>query len=139
MSRGITLVELLVVLVIVGILAVVTVPTYRGYVLRVNRTEAMIALLELQTAEESFFMRNRRYVDDITGAPPAGLGLPLMSTSGKYNLSVAMAADGQTYIASATPVAGGGQEADEDCLAFSVDARGRHAVSGSRDARYCWK
>jgi type IV pilus assembly protein PilE len=139
MSRGITFVELLIVLAILGVLAAVTIPTYRQHMIRVNRTEALIALLQLQTAEESAFMRTRRYVDDIPGPPPGGLGLARTSASGKYTLSVAVAADGQTYIASATPAADGGQQADMDCLAFSIDARGRHAVTGARDAAYCWK
>jgi type IV pilus assembly protein PilE len=139
MSRGVTLIELLIVLVILGILAAVTLPTYRQHVIRVYRTEALIALLELQTAEESTLMRTRRYIDDVTGAPPSGLGLARTSASGKYSLSVTVAADGQTYIASATPASGGGQEADVDCLTFSIDARGRQAVTGARDATYCWK
>jgi type IV pilus assembly protein PilE len=139
MSRGFTLVELLIVLVVLAILAAVTLPTYRQHVIRVYRTEALVALLQLQTAEESALMRTRRYIDDITGAPPSGLGLAGTSASGKYSLSVTVAADGQTYVASATPAPGGGQEADVDCLAFSIDARGRHAVTGARDATYCWK
>jgi Tfp pilus assembly protein PilE len=107
--------------------------------IRVHRTEAMTALLQLQSAEETFYLRQARYADNVAVAPPAGLGVPAISTSGKYLLSVAVAADGQSYIATATPAPGGGQDADQDCLAFSVDARGRRAITGARDARYCWK
>jgi type IV pilus assembly protein PilE len=138
MPRGITLLELLIVLVVVGILGALALPGYRQYMLRINRTEAMTALLQLQGTEESFYLQHRMYTDNIAAAPPAGLGLSA-SSSIRYQLSVAVAADGQTYIATATPVPGGGQEADQDCLAFSIDARGRRAVSGARDTRYCWK
>jgi type IV pilus assembly protein PilE len=139
MSRGITLLELLIVLVVIGIIAALTLPAYRQHMFRVNRTEAMTALLQLQSAEETFYLRQARYADNIAAAPPAGLAISATSTSGKYLLSVAVAADGQSYIATATPAPGGGQDADQDCLAFSVDARGRRAVSGTRDARYCWR
>jgi type IV pilus assembly protein PilE len=138
-SRGITLLELLVVLVLIGIVAALALPGYRQHVLRVHRTEAMTALLQLQLAEEKFYLRHNQYTANIAAAPPAGLGLSADSASNRYLLSVALAADAQTFIATATPAPGGGQDADLECLAFSVDARGRRAVSGARDARYCWK
>ena len=69
--------------------------------------------------------------------PPAGLGLPVSGTSNKYTLSVSLASDGQTYIATASPV--GAQAADLECLSFSVDARGRRAVSGAGGIRRCWR
>ncbi|HEV7605943.1 MAG TPA: type IV pilin protein [Steroidobacteraceae bacterium] len=139
MSRGLTLLELLVVLMVLGIVAALALPGYRQYLIRVHRSEAMTVLMQLQGAEESFFLRHRSYTDNITAAPPAGLGLPISGAANKYVLSVALAMDGQSFIATATPAPGGGQEADQDCLAFSIDARGRRAVSGTRDTRYCWK
>ncbi|MEO8017904.1 MAG: type IV pilin protein [Pseudomonadota bacterium] len=138
MSRGISLLELLIVLVIVGIIGALVLPGYRQYLLRINRTEAMTALMQVQGAEESFYQRHNTYTGNIFAAPPGGLAMPA-SIANRYRLSVAVATDGQTYIATATPAPGGAQEADEDCLAFSVDARGRRAVSGTRGARYCWK
>ena len=131
--------ELMVVLVLVGIVAALALPGYRQQMIRVHRTEAMIALLELQSAEEKYFLRHDLYVGDIEAAPPAGLGIATVSSSGKYLLSIAVAIDGQSFIATATPTSEGGQAADRECLAFSIDARGRRAVSGTRDARYCWK
>lgn len=137
--RGVTLLELLVVLVLVGIVAALALPAYRQQMIRVHRTEAMIALLQMQSAQEKFYLRHNRYTGDITVAPPAGLGLSTASSSNQYVLSVAVASDGQSFIATATPTPDGGQRADHECLAFSIDARGRRAVGGSRDARYCWK
>ena len=137
--RGFTLLELLVVVAIIGIITAFALPGFRQQVLRVNRTEAMSALLSLQGAEESFYLRHGAYTDNIAAAAPAGLGLPAASGSNKYLLSIALAADGQTYIATATPSPDGGQFADLECLAFSIDARGRRAVSGARDSRYCWR
>ena len=127
--RGVTLLELLVVLVLVSLVAALALPAYRKQMVRVHRTEAMIALMELQSAEEKFFLRHNTYTGDI----------PLTGNTKKYALSIAVAADGQSFIATATPTPEGGQQADQECLAFSIDARGRRAVSGTRDARFCWK
>jgi type IV pilus assembly protein PilE len=138
MSRGFSLLEILFVLVMVGILAALALPALRQQSMRVHRSEAMTALLQLQLAEEKYYLRHGAYTGDIFSTPPAGLGLP-PSASGRYLLSVALAADAQSFIASATPAPSGGQEADHECLAFSIDARGRRAVSGTRDAGSCWK
>jgi type IV pilus assembly protein PilE len=137
--RGITMLELLVVLVLVGIVAALALPSYRQQMIRVHRTEAMAALLQLQAAEEKFYLRHNAYTANMGAAPPTGLGVPTASASGKYLLTVAVADDGQSFIATATPTPAGGQDADHECLAFSIDARGRRAVSGTRDVRDCFR
>jgi type IV pilus assembly protein PilE len=136
--RGFTLFELLVVLVVIGIIAAFAYPGYRQHVLRVNRAEAMTALAQLQSAEESYYLRHDAYTASVEAAPPAGLGL-VVNTSNKYALAVAVAADGQSYIATATPTPSSGQDADHECLAFSIDARGRRAVSGTGGTQRCWR
>ena len=49
-QNGVTLIELLTVIVVLGILASIAVPSYRNYLLRAQRTEATTALLNLQAA-----------------------------------------------------------------------------------------
>lgn len=138
-ARGVTLFELLVVLALVAVIAALALPAYRQHVMRINRAEAMTALLQLQSTQEFHYLRHNTYAASVTAAPPAGLGLPPASASNRYALSVALAADGQSFIATATPSPGGGQQSDLACLAFSIDARGRRAVSGSASPEQCWK
>jgi type IV pilus assembly protein PilE len=142
--RGVTLLELMVVVAILAILATIAVPTYRRYLLRSQRSEAKIALLQLQTAQEKFYLQNNQYTTNITAASPAGLGLSALTETGKYDLTVAVAADAdgnanQTFTATATPAAGGGQADDTQCANFTIDERGTRGVSGSETAQYCWK
>ena len=139
MSRGITLLELLVVLTLVGIVSALAVPSFQRQLIRTHRTEAMTALLTLQGAEEAFYLQHGRYTSSVVAAKPAGLGLSPRSSSNRYLLSVAVATDGQSYVATAAPVPDGGQAADHECLAFSVDSAGRRSVSGTGDIRHCWR
>jgi type IV pilus assembly protein PilE len=137
LPRGFTLFELLVVLVLVGIIAAFAMPAYRRHVVRVNRSEAMTLLLQLQSAEETHYLRHDVYTASVESAPPAGLGISATSVSNTYSVAVALAADGQSYIATASPL--GSQTEDLECLAFSIDARGRRAVAGAAGVQRCWR
>ena len=72
-QRGITLLELLTVVTVLAILASVALPTYRRYLVRSQRSEAKIALLQLQTAQEKFYMQNNSFTDNIDDPSPDGL------------------------------------------------------------------
>jgi type IV pilus assembly protein PilE len=135
-ARGITLLELLVVLVIVGALAALAVPVYQRHVMRVNRVEAITELQRVLSAQERFHLRHGRYAADVRAAAPEGLGLAPASRF--YSLSLSLAADGQTFIATASPLPGR-QVDDEECMSFSMDQRGRRAVSGRGGVEKCWR
>lgn len=137
--RGVTLFEILVVMLVVGVLAALALPAYRQHLVRVNRTEATTLLHEIAAAEERFYLRQGRYTADIGASPPLGLGLASPLAARRYAFSVALAEDAQSFIASATPILGRGQDVDAACLAFSLDHRGRRRVSGSRDTTFCWR
>jgi type IV pilus assembly protein PilE len=62
-QKGITLIELVVVILILGILASIAVPSYREYVIRGNRRAAQAAMMEIATQEQQFFVANRFYAD----------------------------------------------------------------------------
>ena len=60
-TAGVTLLELMAVVMVIGVLAVIAVPSYRQYVLRAQRTEAKSALLQLATNQERFYLASRTY------------------------------------------------------------------------------
>jgi type IV pilus assembly protein PilE len=138
-QRGVTLMELMAVIAVLAILASVAVPTYRRYLIRTQRSEAKIALLQLQTAQEKFYMQNNAFTSNITAASPTGLGLLSTTETGKYNISVTLATDAQTYTATATPATGGGQADDTECANFTINQRGTRGVSGPKGADACWR
>ena len=141
-NRGVTLVELLTVIVIIAILSSIAVPTYRSYVLRAQRTEATATLVRVQAAQEKFFAQNNIYAADLAAAPPAGLGVPAVTASNYYDVTVELLEEGSGYRLTASPRAGGGQYEDDKCREFTVDHNGLKAAkdnNGRDNTRECWR
>jgi len=135
-SRGITLIELMVVIIVLGILGSIAVSSYRGYLLRSNRTEARIALLRVQAAQEKFFIQNSRYALPAELTPTSGLGVPATTTGGKYTISL-LTPTSTTY--TATAVAAGGQTQDDStCHTMTINQLGARTPTGATGEK-CWR
>jgi type IV pilus assembly protein PilE len=131
---GVTLLELMAVVMVIGVLGMIAIPSYRQYMMRTHRTEAKTALLRIQTNQERFYLDNRTYSSD-----PDELGFAGdVSERGTYALAID-GADAVGYTATATPRAGGAVDMRDDaqCTQFSIDARGVRDATGT-DAANCW-
>ena len=140
-ERGVTLVELMTVVIVVAILASIAIPSYRTYLLRSQRTAAKTALMNIQAAQEKFFLQNNRYSSSLTAAPvDGGLGLPGVTEGGYYDLAI-NAPGGTMFTATAKPRVGGGQTEDKKCTEFSIDQNGKRvALQGATDnTETCWR
>jgi type IV pilus assembly protein PilE len=123
--------------VVVAILATIAVPSYRQYTMRAHRTEAKTALLRLQAKQEAYYLQNNKYA-----ATLSAVGFSSgKSENGVYTLDLDTASDGQSYTASATPTAGGGNGAtmtdDTECASFTIDSEGTQTASPDPNGR-CW-
>jgi len=135
--KGVTLIELMIVIVIVAILASIAVPSYRNYVLRSHRVEAKTALLNLAAAQEKFYLQNNTYATNslLTTAPPSGLGLAATTENGWYTVAIANGANAAGF--SATATATGTQTADGDCASFTINQLGVKSATGDKPT-VCW-
>ena len=129
--RGVTLTELMIVVVILSILAAVAYPNYRQFAARAKRNEAKACLLQIATLQERFYLSNNTYTTDLTN-----LGFLVaanaVSDSGSYVCNV-LGADANTFNAVATY-----QNADAEagkCATFTIDGQGN---KGSAPAADCW-
>jgi type IV pilus assembly protein PilE len=135
-AAGVTLIELMVVVIVIGILGLIAIPSYREYVRRSNRTEAKTALLRLATNQERFYLQNRTYTTDLT---KVGFANPGESERGVYVITIPVA-NIDTFTATATPKPGGGPNGvdmteDTECASFSLNAQGVRTSAPKID---CW-
>ncbi len=141
-TRGITLIEVMIVVVIVGILAAIAYPSYLDYVRRGNRAEARSILLEnSQILERNYTIANR-YDDtrqDGTGGAPAIIATSPKTGTTKYNIAPAYgAAPAQTFTLSATPT---GSMAGDACGVITLTNTGVKGAAGQTTAAIvdqCW-
>jgi type IV pilus assembly protein PilE len=137
-QHGMTLLELMAVVMVIGILGMVALPSYRQYVMRAQRAEAKTALLQLQTNQERYYLNNRTYgtVAQLVAANLLTAGG--LSERGTYAVTLAgVSATG--YTATATPRTGGAYDMTNDaqCTTFTINAQGVRTATGTTAAT-CW-
>lgn len=154
-ERGITLIELMVVVAIVGILAAIAYPGYQEQIRRARRADAQAALMGLANALERHFTANNTYCDaggggganscggatNDTGSPSIySTQSPLDGLPKYYNLTI-NPVTASSYTLNATPITGTAQAGDK-CGTFTLTHTGVKGISGGSGgatADTCWK
>jgi type IV pilus assembly protein PilE len=128
--QGVTLLELMIVVVIVGILAAIAYPNYRDFAARAKRTEAKAILLEIAQNEERFYLQNSRYG---TLSELGYAGDTINTDTGSYSVTINPPPDASNFNAQASYLLGG-TEAGK-CVSFGIDGRGTKISGPLAD---CW-
>ena len=129
--RGITLIELMIVVVIVSILAAISYPSYREFAARAKRNEAKAGLLKAATNQERFYLQNNQFSTDLTQLGfPAN---PYPTDTGSYVITVAAPVPAANFTVTATYQLGGAESLK--CNVFTIDGRG---VKTSGPDANCW-
>ncbi len=128
--RGITLLELLIVVVIVGIMAAIAYPNYRDFAARAKRTEAKAILLEIAQNQERFYLQNSRYG---TLSELGYTGDTIETDTQSYDVTINPPPDASNFTAVATYKLGGSEAGK--CLTFTIDGRGSQMSGPDPD---CW-
>lgn len=127
-NTGFSLIEIMIVVAIIGVLAAVSFPSYRDYVIRSHRTEAMEELTNIMNQQQRYVLRQRRYTADLTDL---GYPDPLQTAGQRY--TVTAAACGGSIVRcvqiTAAPVAGTTQAADG---AIVLNSRGDKTWNGQQ-------
>ena len=153
-TSGITLIELLIVLVVVSILVGIAYPGYQQFVQRARRSEAQIALTQLAAAQEKLFTRCSTYTQDLNNIASVACNLAYTASAaakttneGNYSISAAGIPDasGTSFVGftlTAAPVAGKPQANDSKCASIVLASTGQKTAlsSGAADTTSeCWK
>jgi len=128
--RGVTLLELMIVVVIIGILTAIAYPNYRDFAARAKRNEAKAILLEIAQNEERFYLQNSRYG---SLAELGYAGDTITTDTGSYSVTVNGLPSAANFDAQANYVLGG-TEATK-CLNLHIDGRGSKSSDPLGD---CW-
>ena len=141
--RGLTLIELMIVIAIVGILSQIAFSSYQSHIIKTRRSDAKVALIDLAARQERFYSTNNVYSNN-----PVSLGygadatFPLSvgsSGSSYYNLTVT-ASSAIAFTAVATPT--GVQMSDAECYSYMINNLGvqsnRSASNTALTSSACW-
>lgn len=130
-ARGVTLLELLIVVVIIGILASIAYPSFQEHIRKTRRADGKAALMQTAQQLERCYTRFASYND-----ANCNVALPIDSSEGFYQVSAA-ALTASSFTLDATPQ--GAQADDATCGALRLAHTGQQGSQGAdTDANDCW-
>jgi len=127
--RGVTLMELMIVVVIIGVLTAIAFPNYQEFAARAKRTEAKAILLEIAANQERFYLNANRF-GTLT---ELGYADPLTTDSGYYTVTIPVN-DANSFTASAAYNRTGNELSR--CSDLTIDSLGNKTSNGS--ISNCW-
>lgn len=136
-QKGLTLIELMIVVAIVGIISAIAYPSYQGYIEKSRRTVAQGELLELAQWMERQYSVTGAYPTDSASLPPSNLTETGSNDPLYYTATLAAGAVGTNYQLIITPVIGSSQENDECGLLFITHTGEKGQASGAPAT--CWR
>tara|TARA_E500000178_G_scaffold353416_1_gene419294 strand:+ start:2202 stop:2615 length:414 start_codon:yes stop_codon:yes gene_type:complete len=132
-NRGMTLVELLIVVAIVVILASIALPSWNSQVQKARRADAKSILMAVLVEQEKYRANNGSYAPSMSAL---GFGSYNSPSRDYYNISIVSSSE-IAFVASASPNTNGGQDNDL-CGTFAVDQSGPNESDVYASISECW-
>jgi type IV pilus assembly protein PilE len=144
-QKGLTLVELMIVVAVMAVIAAVAYPLYTSQTQKARRADAKIALESLAMAQERYFTINGSYASASELDDPDGDGSdtdsvidPIIAKLDRNGDGApdnyAIAVTNTTVSFTVTATAQGAQAGDTACSSFTINQAGTRAASADK----CW-
>ncbi|MFK7734140.1 MAG: type IV pilin protein [Pseudomonadales bacterium] len=136
-QAGVTLIELMIVIVIISILAAVAVPSYEESVRKSRRAEAMTSLMSVMQQQERFFLNNLSYSTSFAALGYSdGSDANFETENGHYLITAAACGAGiaQCVLLTATPQ--GGHTGDGT---LGLNSQGQKTATGKALSASAWQ
>jgi len=133
-TRGMTLIELMIVIAVLGIVVALGYPSYRDQVIKARRADGMAYLLDIADREERHYSDTGAYTTTIT---ELGYTDDLSPEGEHYKATITSADTSMLYTISVAPQ--GAQASDTKCGTYTLTSLGVKSVSGSSGLDRCWK
>ncbi|MEM7402269.1 MAG: type IV pilin protein [Pseudomonadota bacterium] len=129
--RGMTLIELMVVVVVVAIISSIAYPAYQDQIRKTRRADAKSALMDAAAKMERHYTQFGRYSSTL-----ANSGIIATSPEGYYQIATTlMAAPFQTFNLEATAQ---GVQAGDNCGVLGIDEAQNKTNSAGLPQNTCW-
>ena len=142
-QRGITLLELMIVVGIIAVVSAFAYPSYTQYIVNTKRAVATSVLLQVADRQQQFFIDNKQFTNDMTdlgfAADPLILkddGTDTNAADGDAVYSIALSnVVAVGYTVTAAPLHGQASR-DTDCASLTLNQAGVRGNSAGGDK--CW-
>lgn len=137
-QRGLTLVELMVVVAVLAVLATVAYPLYTNQVQKARRADAKVALETIAMAQERRYTVEGSYASSLADGTLNLSGVLSGGNSEEGYYTLTLTGGGQTFQVAATKT--GAQQDDNDCKQFTINQLGTKSAKNQADADAptCW-
>lgn len=126
-NKGVTLIELMIVVAVVGILATIAYPSYQNHIRKAARSAAQSFMLDIANREQQLFLDQRLFTETLGSG---GLGMsPPQETNGRYTYAIDIDLPaGPPPCFTITAAAIGNQAVDGD---LTLDCKGSKTRNGT--------
>ena len=138
-ARGMTLIELMMVVAIVAILASIAFPAYSRFTQQANRTDATKTLQMAAQSLERCYSRSFKYTACNVNGVVVNNGSTMQTPNLFYNITFAIP-DNQDYTLTAVAIAPP-QTRDSQCAQFTLSSTGAQAAldnNANNTTKACW-